>query len=152
MSSPTWLEAWLTTGRTDLVTWRWHLHAHPELSRAEHATTAYVAERLTAAGLTPRLLPDGTGLLCDVGDGPGPLVALRADMDALPLQERTGAPYASTVDGVAHACGHDAHTAVLLEEHVVDNGEGLEADLTVKFAQSLRSQAGYKSWMASRAR
>ncbi|UZJ25490.1 amidohydrolase [Rhodococcus antarcticus] len=114
MSSPDWLEAWLTTGRDELVTWRRHLHAHPELSRDEHATTAYVAERLAAAGLTPRVLPGGTGLLCDVGGGPGPLVALRADMDALPLQETTGAEYTSTVPGVSHACGHDAHTALLL--------------------------------------
>ena len=111
---PVWLEDWLVACRGELVSWRRHLHAHPELSRSEHASTAYVAERLTAAGLTPRGLPRGTGLACDVGGGPGPVVALRADMDALPLRECTGAPYSSTVDGVAHACGHDAHTAMLL--------------------------------------
>lgn len=113
MSAPEWLERWLTTGRDELVGWRRHLHAHPELARAEHATTAYVAERLIAAGLHPVLLP-GTGLTCDIGSGPGPLVALRADMDALPLTEQTGSPHTSTVPGVAHACGHDAHTAILL--------------------------------------
>ena len=113
---PAWLEDWLLAGRAELVQWRRHLHANPELSRKEHATTAYVAQRLIAAGLSPRVLPLGTGLACDLGDPNigGPLIALRADMDALPMQEHTGASYSSTVDDVAHACGHDAHTAVLL--------------------------------------
>lgn len=113
---PAWLEDWLVSGRAELVEWRRHLHQHPELSHIEHATTAYVAQRLTAAGLTPRVLPRGTGLACDLGDADtgGPLIALRADMDALPMQEHTGAAYSSVVEGVTHACGHDAHTAVLL--------------------------------------
>ncbi|MGZ4541949.1 MAG: M20/M25/M40 family metallo-hydrolase, partial [Mycobacteriaceae bacterium] len=113
---PAWLEDWLVSGRAELVEWRRHLHQHPELSHIEHATTAYVAQRLTAAGLTPRVLPRGTGLACDLGDADtgGPLIALRADMDALPMQEHTGAVYSSVVEGVTHACGHDAHTAVLL--------------------------------------
>ncbi|MDQ2723126.1 MAG: M20 family metallopeptidase [Actinomycetota bacterium] len=109
-----WLQDWLVSGTAALSDWRRHLHAHPELSRHEYASTTFVAEQLTAAGLVPRLLPGGTGLACDIGAGPGPLIALRADMDALPMQEQTGAPYSSTVDGVAHACGHDAHTAMLL--------------------------------------
>lgn len=113
---PAWLEDWLVTGRAELTQWRRHLHAHPELSHHEYATTSYIGHRLTAAGLTPRPLPRGTGLACDLGDPgvSGPLIALRADMDALPIQEHTGATYCSTVDGVAHACGHDAHTAMLL--------------------------------------
>ena len=60
------------------------------------------------------MLPGGTGLTCDFGPEHGPRVALRADMDALPMAERTGAPYTSVVPGVAHACGHDGHTSVLL--------------------------------------
>ena len=60
------------------------------------------------------MLPGGTGLICDLGPADGPRIALRADMDALPLQEITGLPFASTVPGVSHACGHDAHTTVLL--------------------------------------
>jgi amidohydrolase len=68
---------------------------------------------LTAAGLEPRTLPGGTGLVCDVGRG-SRCVALRADIDALPLNEATGLPFASTVPNVTHACGHDAHTAMLL--------------------------------------
>ena len=105
---------WLSSHYDDLVTWRRHLHQHPELGRQEFATTQFVAAQLADAGLNPKVLPGGTGLFCDFGPDDGPRVALRADMDALPLDERTGAPYASLVPGVAHACGHDAHTAVLL--------------------------------------
>jgi amidohydrolase len=96
-----------------VVAWRRHIHAHPELSRKEFATTELIADVLRSAGLKPRVLPGGTGLVCDVGSGPR-CVALRADIDALPITENSGAPYASTVDGVAHACGHDAHTTILL--------------------------------------
>jgi amidohydrolase len=112
-SGPAWLDAWLADHRADLVGWRRSLHAVPELGRAEHRTTELVAQRLMAAGLEPRTLPGGTGLVCDIGYGER-CVALRADLDALPLQEATGLPFASTVDGVMHACGHDAHAAMLL--------------------------------------
>jgi len=111
----------------EVVAIRRDIHAHPEVSRAETRTTALLADRLRAAGLEPRLLP-GTGLVCDVGPEPGGVtatgtpddapspgrVALRADLDALPLQDRCDLPWASTVPGVAHACGHDVHTAVVL--------------------------------------
>jgi amidohydrolase len=112
-SGPGWLDAWLARHRSEVVAWRRALHATPELGRAEHATTAFVAHMLTAAGLEPRTLPGGTGLVCDVGRG-SRCVALRADIDALPLNEATGLPFASTVPNVTHACGHDAHTAMLL--------------------------------------
>ncbi|WP_406693205.1 amidohydrolase [Saccharopolyspora sp. ID03-671] len=112
---PAWLDAWLGAHAHRVVAWRRHLHAHPELSRAEHRTTAFLADQLSRAGLAPRVLPIGTGLTCDIeGNAPGPTVALRADIDALPLTEATGLSYSSTVDGVAHSCGHDAHTAVAL--------------------------------------
>lgn len=107
------VDTWILKHTDDLSTWRRHIHANPELARQEFATTAFVAEELEAAGLSPKLLPGGTGLICDIGPS-GPRVALRADMDALPLQEFTGATYSSTVPGVSHACGHDAHTTVLL--------------------------------------
>ncbi|MGH3980337.1 MAG: amidohydrolase [Pseudonocardiaceae bacterium] len=110
---PSWLDGWLQAHGAQVVAWRRHIHAHPELGRTEYATTAMVAEELAHAGLNPKLLPGGTGLICDIGSGER-CVALRADLDALPLQEATGLPYASTVDDVAHACGHDAHTAILL--------------------------------------
>lgn len=107
-------ERWLASHTDDLVGWRRHIHAHPELGRQEFATTQYVAERLADVGLNPKVLPGGTGLTCDFGPEHRPRIALRADMDALPMAERTGVDYASTVPNVAHACGHDAHTAVLL--------------------------------------
>jgi amidohydrolase len=112
-SGPAWLDAWLAAHAGELVGWRRSLHAVPELGRAERRTTAFVAAALMAAGLEPRTLPGGSGLVCDVGFGER-CVALRADLDALPLQEDTGLPFASTVEGVMHACGHDAHTAMLL--------------------------------------
>jgi amidohydrolase len=107
-------DAWLAAHADDLVAWRRHIHQHPELGRQEFATTQFVASRLADAGLNPKVLPGGTGLTCDFGPEHGPRVALRADMDALPMTERTGAPYSSLVPGAAHACGHDGHTSVLL--------------------------------------
>ncbi|MFZ0160817.1 MAG: amidohydrolase [Kineosporiaceae bacterium] len=97
----------------ELVAFRRDLHAHPEVGHSEYRTTQRIAERLTRAGLEPQLLP-GTGLLCDIGDPGGRTVALRADIDALPLPEETGLDFASTTEGVSHACGHDLHTTVLV--------------------------------------
>lgn len=107
------VEKWLSEHGEDLIGWRRHIHANPELSRAEFATTEFIESWLVKAGLEPRKLPTGAGLICDIGPE-GPRIGLRADMDALPLQEYTGRPFASTVPGVSHACGHDAHTAILL--------------------------------------
>jgi amidohydrolase len=97
----------------ELIEIRRDLHAHPELSWAEERTSAVVAKRLDEAGLTPRALPRN-GLVVEIGSGPGPVIALRADLDALPVEDRTGDPWASTVPGVAHACGHDLHASALL--------------------------------------
>jgi amidohydrolase len=110
---PFWLDAWLERNGADVVAWRRHIHANPELSRHEYATTELICAVLRSAGLQPSTLPGGTGVICDVGSGPT-CVALRADIDALPLTEATGLPYSSTVEGAAHACGHDAHTSILL--------------------------------------
>ena len=110
---PTWLDGWLSSHGADLVAWRRHIHTNPELAYQEHGTTALIAECLGSAGLAPTVLPGGTGLICDVGTGTR-CVALRADIDALPILEATGLPFASTSDGRMHACGHDAHTAILL--------------------------------------
>ncbi|WP_231917113.1 amidohydrolase [Nocardioides scoriae] len=99
-----------------LVEVRRDLHAHPELSWSEERTAATVSKHLEHAGLDPRPMARG-GLLVDIGPTgatTGPLVALRADLDALPVDDRTGDPWASTVPGVAHACGHDVHTTALL--------------------------------------
>ncbi|ADD40488.1 amidohydrolase [Stackebrandtia nassauensis DSM 44728] len=109
------LDGWLTENGSELVQIRRHLHMNPELSGYEHATTALMAEKLAAEGLKPRLIPGGNGLTCDIGEGEsGRIVALRGDMDALPIQDPKDVPYRSTVPGACHACGHDVHTTVLL--------------------------------------
>ncbi len=114
MSGSEVVDAWLAEHTVDLIQWRRHIHANPELSRTEFATTEFISTWLTKAGLTPQKMPGGTGLICDIGPVDAPRIGLRADMDALPLQEFTGLGFASTVPGVSHACGHDAHTAILL--------------------------------------
>ncbi len=97
----------------ELVAIRRDLHAHPEISFDEHRTTRVIVEQLRALGLHPKVPTGGTGVLCDIGAA-GPLIALRADIDALPIQDAKDVPYRSTAAGVCHACGHDAHTAILL--------------------------------------
>ena len=110
---PGQLDAWLAAHGAELIAVRRHLHAHPELSNQEFQTAALVARELTRAGLQPRLLPRGNGVICDVGTGDR-VVALRADLDALPLPDIKDVPYRSTVENVTHACGHDVHTTILL--------------------------------------
>jgi amidohydrolase len=112
------LDAWLGEHGEGLVALRRTIHANPELSGEEHATTELVAERLELAGLKPRRLASGTGLVCDL-DPPGSIdgarrLALRADLDALAMADEKDVGYASRVPGVAHACGHDVHTTVVL--------------------------------------
>ncbi|WP_181140675.1 amidohydrolase [Streptomyces sp. Ru62] len=104
----------------ELVAFRRDLHMHPELGNQEFRTTAAIKERLEQAGLKPRVLSTGTGLVCDIGLAEGehpsvPLLALRADIDALPIPDtKSDCPYRSTVPDRAHACGHDVHTTVVL--------------------------------------
>ncbi|WP_231626493.1 amidohydrolase [Streptomyces apocyni] len=111
--------------RAELIAFRRDLHMHPELGNQEFRTTAALKERLERAGLRPRVLDTGTGLMCDIGthartpegthDGTRPMLALRADIDALPIPDaKTSSPYRSTVPGRAHACGHDVHTTAVL--------------------------------------
>jgi amidohydrolase len=110
------LDEFLAAHEAELIEFRRDLHAHPELGYHEHRTTRLVARRLAAAGLRPVILPKGTGMLVDIGteSGGGPLVALRADLDALPISDEKQVPYRSTVPNVCHACGHDVHTAITL--------------------------------------
>ena len=102
----------------DVTAWRRDLHRHPELLYEVHRTAAKVAEKLRGFGLDE--VVEGIGRTGVVGvirgrsNESGRVVGLRADMDALPIQETSGKPYASTVDGLMHACGHDGHTAMLL--------------------------------------
>lgn len=98
-----------------LIELRRDIHRHPELSNREERTGRLVAERLRALGLEVRYPVARTGVVGILkGDRPGPVVALRADLDALPIQERNDVPYKSEVAGVKHACGHDAHTTIVL--------------------------------------
>ncbi len=102
---------------TDQMTaWRRHLHQHPELGFDCHQTAAFVADRLRDFGIDQVHEGIGrTGIVAIIdGQGDGPTIGLRADMDALPLDEVTGAEWASTVPGRMHACGHDGHTTMLL--------------------------------------
>jgi amidohydrolase len=102
----------------ELIALRRHLHAHPELSGNEHQTAALVAGELRGLGWRVREGVGRTGVLAELGPErdaagrPAPLVALRVDMDALPVEERSGLPFASRHQGVMHACGHDIHTTV----------------------------------------
>jgi len=98
----------------DMIALRRQLHAQPELGFEEHATSALVAERLAAWGYRVTRGVGGTGVVATMARGEGFRLGLRADMDALPIREATGLPYASRTDGVMHACGHDGHTAMLL--------------------------------------
>ncbi|MFF4156379.1 amidohydrolase [Streptomyces sp. NPDC001678] len=109
--------------RSELIAFRRDLHMNPELGNREFRTTAQVRARLEKAGLRPRTLAGGTGLICDIGrdsasyaatGGRRPVLALRADLDALPIPDTKTVPYRSTIPKMAHACGHDVHTTVVL--------------------------------------
>jgi len=126
----------------NVVLWRHHLHANPELSNREEQTAAYVAAHLRGLGIEVQTGVAGHGVVGLLKGGrPGPVVALRADMDALPVTERTGLVYASKVKadyggkevGVMHACGHDAHVAILMGAAEVLAGVREELAGTVKF-------------------
>ena len=94
--------------------WRHDFHRHPELGFKEVRTAGIVAGLLESWGLRVRRGIAGTGVVATLGDGSGPSIGIRADMDALPITEETGLPYASSAPGVMHACGHDGHMATLL--------------------------------------
>lgn len=120
--------------KQEVVACRRHLHAHPELSFEEHATAAFVAERLKEMGITELESKASTGWTALIkGKNPGKrVVALRADMDALPIVEANDVPYKSQNMGVMHACGHDAHTASLLGAAKILNELKGEFEGTVK--------------------
>jgi len=126
----------------EVIAWRRDIHEHPELGNREVRTAGLVAEHLRALGLEVETGIAHTGVVGTlVGGRPGPVVALRADMDALPVVEQTGLPFASTVRaeyngqevGVMHACGHDAHVAILMGAAEVLAGLRNEVPGTVKF-------------------
>jgi amidohydrolase len=118
------IDAALAANRDKLIEWRRHLHRNPELGNREFETARFVAERLRSFGLEPRSGVAKTGVVAVIEGGrPGSVVALRADMDALPVTEEVDLPFASKATatwegktvGVMHACGHDSHVAMLLD-------------------------------------
>lgn len=98
-----------------MINWRRHLHQYPELSFHERVTSSWIATQLSELGIEVQTGVGGHGLIATIkGDQPGPVIALRADIDALPIQDEKKCEYASKVPNVMHACGHDAHTSTLL--------------------------------------
>jgi len=122
--------------KDELVKIRRHIHQHPELGMKEYETTKFVKEELTKAGIKIKDIGTETGILAIIeGEkkGPNTVTALRADMDALPIQEETGLDYASQNEGVMHACGHDGHTTMLLGAAKLLNTMKDQFSGTVKF-------------------
>ncbi|NQU37715.1 MAG: amidohydrolase [Actinobacteria bacterium] len=116
------IESFLAGHGEELIAFRRQLHAHPELARHEVETTEAIVNRLSVARLAPKVLSGGTGLTCDIwtpsiaaDELAGiPTIALRADIDALAMMDESDSIYESTIPGIAHACGHDAHTTITL--------------------------------------
>ncbi|QAY68320.1 amidohydrolase [Paenibacillus protaetiae] len=128
-----------------MVKWRRHLHRYPELSFQEEKTSRFIAERLLEMGCEVREKVGGYGLVAAIkGNLPGPVIALRADMDALPIQDEKDCEYASTVKGVMHACGHDGHTAALLAvaSYYQKHREGLAGERRLLFQPAEESTPG----------
>lgn len=134
---------------------RRHLHEHPELGMQEHGTAKFVIERLQALGvedIRTGISETGvTGLIRGTGTGPGKdrVVLVRADMDALPIQEENDVEYKSQTDGVMHACGHDAHTSILLgvTRMLMDRRDTFEGTVKVLFQPSEETGPGGAKWM-----
>ena len=133
-SSP--IVEWLGEHGEGLIALRRNLHAHPELSGQERATTDLVSERLELAGLEPRRLAVGTGLVCDIvpesavaSEGFSAGLALRADLDALAMADEKDVAYRSQVSGVSHACGHDVHTTIVLGTALANSRQGMLDDV-----------------------
>ena len=104
---------WIDENENNLIEWRREIHAHPELGWQEFKTQEKILDVLNSFGIKGKKF-SGTGVMFDLGSVDGPIVALRADMDALPMPDEKETDYSSKVEGVAHSCGHDAHVAMLL--------------------------------------
>ena len=127
-----------------LQEWRHHMHAHPELSWEEFKTTDYIIEELKKLGIEDIGRPLKTGIVASIkgSSDSGKCVALRADIDALPIQEQTNCDYKSQNDGVMHACGHDVHTTCLLgaAKYLVENKEKWQGTIKLIFQPSEEKQ------------
>ena len=127
-----------------LIEWRREIHRYPELGFQEVQTAAFVAQVLSSLGFRVRTGVGRTGVVGELGQG-RPVVAIRADMDALPIQEANDVPYASQVPGVMHACGHDAHTAMVLGVATLLAHEALPGTLRLLFqpAEEVSDEEGF---------
>jgi amidohydrolase len=121
--------------RGDLVAIRRAIHAQPEFGFAEHETAALIAARMTALGARVRTGVARTGVVAEIGSG-DPLVAIRADMDGLPIAEATGLPFASQIPGMMHACGHDAHVTCALGAAMLLAGQPITGTIRFLFQPS----------------
>ena len=117
----------------NIIGWRRDFHQYPELGFNEHRTSKIIGEALKEMGLAPQMNVGKTGVTADLTFGEGPTIALRADMDALPMQETSGLDFSSKHDGVMHACGHDGHMAMLLGAAKVLTQNGDSFNGTVRF-------------------
>ena len=134
-----------------LIAIRRDLHAHPELAFEEVRTAGVVAAELARLGIPHTERVGRTGVVGTVAGGrPGPVLAIRADMDALPILERTGLPFASTEEGKMHACGHDIHTSTLLGVAAVLQGMAPQLAGTVRliFQPAEEAIGGARAMMA----
>ncbi|MBP9484422.1 MAG: M20/M25/M40 family metallo-hydrolase, partial [Negativicutes bacterium] len=104
---------WIGDHQEEIISWRRHFHQNPEISGKEFETQKKILEVLKSMGIEGQPCA-GTGVVADIGPTTGRTVAIRADIDALPLPDEIDQPYCSQNEGVCHACGHDAHTAGLL--------------------------------------
>ena len=116
-----------------LIQWRRDFHQYPELGFEEHRTSCIIAETLISFGMSPKTGVGKTGVTADLNFGEGPTIALRADMDALPMQETSGLSFSSKHDGVMHACGHDGHMAMLLGAAKILSQMDKELTGTIRF-------------------
>lgn len=124
----------LESKKDRMIDIRRYLHAHPELSFKEQKTAKYIAEFYQELDCKVEENVGGYGVVVEIDSGkPGKNVALRADFDALPIQEETGLPFASENPGVMHACGHDAHTAymLILAESLIEMKNRLNGKITI---------------------
>jgi amidohydrolase len=117
----------------NIIDWRRDFHQYPELGFDEHRTSKIIGEALKEMGLAPKMNVGKTGVTADLTFGEGPTIALRADMDALPMQEASGLDFSSKHDGVMHACGHDGHMAMLLGAAKVLTQNGDRFNGTIRF-------------------
>jgi amidohydrolase len=116
-----------------LIQWRRDFHQYPELGFEEHRTSSIISETLISFGMSPKTGVGKTGVTADLNFGEGPTIALRADMDALPMQETSGLSFSSKHDGVMHACGHDGHMAMLLGAAKILSQMDKELTGTIRF-------------------